>query len=271
VKLLQRATLLIPFALSVLGGLHMSPARAADDDTQILLVATFHLSNPGRDLHNVAVDDVLLPKRQAEIKAAVDALAKFKPDRIGVEWPAAVTDERYAQYREGKLEPSRNEVVQLGFALAKARGLDRVYGLDVDGDFPFGPVMEWAKANGRSGVIDAAMAAGAAEVAHVTDMVKTKTIGGVLRYMNTDAAIAANHAFYPPMLRMGAGDAQPGVDLIAAWTRRNLAICAKLLQTVQPGERVVVFFGQGHVHLLRQCLSEQPGVTLVDPLRYLPR
>ena len=83
------------------------------------------------------------------------------------------------------------------------------------------------------------------------------SIGGVLRDLNTQASIARNHAFYPPMLTLGAGDDQPGVKLLAAWYERNLAICARLLQQVAPGDRIVAFYGQGHIYLLQQCLREQ--------------
>jgi hypothetical protein len=68
---------------------------------------------------------------------------------------------------------------------------------------------------------------------------------------------------------MGGGDEQPGVKLVSAWYERNLAICARLMQKVKPGDRVVAFYGQGHIYLLAQCLREQPNVQLVDPLSYM--
>jgi len=71
------------------------------------------------------------------------------------------------------------------------------------------------------------------------------------------------------LLPLGAGDTQPGANVVAGWHARNLRICAQLLQAVKPGDRAVVFFGQGHIYLLRQCLSEVPEVELIDPLRYL--
>jgi hypothetical protein len=40
--------------------------------------------------------------------------------------------------------------VQLGFRLAKAAGLQNVYGIDVDGDFPYDAVLDFAKAHGQS-------------------------------------------------------------------------------------------------------------------------
>ena len=104
----------------------------------MLLVGTYHFSNPGADLSNVEAVDVTSPDRQAELQAVTDALARFRPDYVGVEWPASDADTAYDQYRAGTLPPSRNEVVQLGFRLAAQRKLERVHGLDVPGDFQIG-------------------------------------------------------------------------------------------------------------------------------------
>jgi quercetin dioxygenase-like cupin family protein len=256
-------TVLIPFT---------APAFAENTaaETEVMLVGTFHMSNPGADLHNVKVDDMLAPKRQAEIEAVADALARFKPTRVAVEWPADVVNERYAKFLAGTLPASHNEVVQLGFRLAHRQGLQQVDGLDVEGDFPFEDVEAWAKAHGRQTEIDRLMADGETEVTKETVLQESTSVGGILRYLNDPQEIARNHSFYPAMLTMGSGAEQPGVKLVSAWYLRNLAICARLLQTLTPGDHGVVFYGQGHVYLLRQCLSEQPGIKVVSSLDYLP-
>ncbi len=246
------------------------PVFAADAaKTQVMLVGTYHFSNPGKDLNNVKAVDVLAAERQRELGKVTTALAKFAPTQVAVEWPAQVVKERYAQFRDGKLPESRNEVVQLGFRLARERGLQTVHGLDVEGDFPFEAVVNWASEHGRRSEIEAMLAGGAKEVAHISALQEQTTIGGVLRDLNSRESIGRNHAFYPPMLTMGAGEDQPGVKLLSSWYTRNLAICARLLQEIKPGDRVVVFYGQGHIHLLQQCLQEQAGVQLVDPLKFL--
>jgi hypothetical protein len=238
---------------------------------RVLIVGTYHMANPGRDLHNVEVDDVLAPARQRQLDAVVSALARFEPNRVAVEWPAELTDERYSKYLAGTLPASRNEVVQLGFRLAQRRALKRVHGVDVEGDFPFEAVQQWAQAHGQTAAIERVMAAGAAEVARISKLHAQRSIGAVLRDLNQPAAIELNHSFYPALLRMGSGTEQPGAALLSAWYARNFAICARLLQAIEPGDRVVVLYGQGHAYLLRQCIAEAPGVDPVDPLEYLPR
>ncbi|UHQ20190.1 DUF5694 domain-containing protein [Lysobacter sp. KIS68-7] len=239
--------------------------------TKVMIVGTFHLDNPGRDVFNVQVDDVLTDKRQKELAAVAASLAKFAPTEVMVEWPQAQTDEQYASFRAGKLPPSRNEVVQLGFRLAKLRELERVHGIDVQGEFPFDPVKAYASSHGMAPRLDAALAGAGHEVQNLSERVREGSIGSVLRYMNSPERALKNHGFYVDMLRYGDGDTQPGARLVGAWYARNLAICARLLQSLPAGGRAVVFYGEGHAYLLRQCIVEAPGVELVEANDYLPK
>lgn len=243
---------------------------SAAEPVSVMIVGDFHMSNPGRDLHNLQVDDVLAPKRQAEIEAIVGGLAGFKPTLVAVEWPADITDQRYDAYRKGALAPSHNEVVQLGFRLAKQAGLSSVAGIDVDGDFPYDAVQAYAGAHGMSDVLAEANAEVETFVKGQDAALRTGTAAGVLRFLNDPAAIAKGNAFYRLMLKVGGGTEQPGADLLTQWYRRNFLICANLVQRAKPGDHVVVFYGSGHSFLLRQCVSEMPGYRLVEPNDYLP-
>ncbi len=265
----SKAAAMTRFLLALYLALSAAFVHAAEP-ARVILVATYHFSNPGQDQANVESVDVSVPTRQAELQAVTDALAKFEPTVVGVEWPADAARAQYAQYLDGSLPSSTNEVVQLGFRLARQRGLAQVHGLDVPGDFPFEAVQAWAQANGKSDALDALMAQAQAITGRITAQQATHSIGGVLREMNTPQAIAESAGFYAEFLRYGSGEQQPGVALNAAWAQRNFGICARLLQALQPGDRAVVFYGQGHVHLLRQCLGVAPGVELVEANEFLP-
>ena len=257
--------------LLAIGLLALGPAVAtAAAPVTVLIVGTFHMSNPGHDLHNVAVDDVLAPKRQAEIAAVVEGLRTFRPTRVAVEWPAALVTERYGAFRAGTLAPSRNEVVQLGFRLARESGLAAVDGIDVGGEFPYDAVAAYASKHGQGGILDSANADVQAFVDDTARRLATGSVGDVLRHLNDPTRIATDNAFYRTMLRIGDADAQPGADLMTAWYRRNFLICARLIQSTQPGDRVVVLYGSGHLFLLRQCVAETPGLQLVEAANYLP-
>src|SRR2546425_494593 len=57
-----------------------TPARA-----EVLVLGTYHMANPGHDIFNMQADDVLAPKRQAEITQLIEVLKRFHPTKIAVE------------------------------------------------------------------------------------------------------------------------------------------------------------------------------------------
>jgi len=69
------------------------------------------MSNPGHDIFNMRADDVLAPKRQAEIAQVIAALKNFHPTKVAVE--GDVGDDRipkrYADYLAGKHNITRND------------------------------------------------------------------------------------------------------------------------------------------------------------------
>lgn len=245
------------------------PAGAAAPPARVLLLGTWHFANPGLDLHNTKSVDVLEAPAQEQIAALVERLTRFDPDRVFVEWPAELTDERYAAFLADALPPTRNEVVQLGFRLARLQGHARVHGIDVEGRFPFEAVLDWARAHGRDGELMAGQGQVAAWTAEIEALQRNEGIVAALRAMNDPGRIDAGHGLYMDMLRFGAGAEQPGADLNTAWFERNMRICALLLQQLQAGERAVVIFGAGHLPWLRRCVIDTPGVELESAARWL--
>jgi len=256
--------------LIVLALVTVAAAAHAEQPARIMIVGTYHMANPGQDLHNMEADDVLAPERQAQIRAVIDALAGFEPTLVAVEWPEDLADERYAKYLADELEPSRNEVVQLGFSLAEQAGLEQVHGIDVEGAFPYAAVQEWAEDNGRADELAALNAEMAERVEKMQNMQSTHTIGEILREDNKPEYTAWGHGFYMRLLGFGASEEQPGAQLLAEWAERNYLICARLLQAVEPGDRAVVFYGSGHNYYLRRCAIDTPGVVLVEANDWLP-
>jgi uncharacterized protein DUF5694 len=260
------------FARSFATALFIALSAAADTTApvQVMILGTFHMANPGHDLHNQKVPDVLAPEQQAQLARVAAGLAGFKPTRIDVEWPQELVAERYPRFLAGTLAPSRNEVVQLGFRLGQLTKA-AVEGIDADGDFPYDAVEAWAKAHGRGEELQAMGAAVEKEVQEQSEALREGGIAGELRLVNEPGRIARGHAFYGTLPRFGGGSEQPGVDLLTAWYKRNFIICARIAQQAKPGDRIVVMFGSGHAFLLRQCVSQIPGWKLVEPAAFVPK
>jgi hypothetical protein len=240
----------------------------------VIVLGTFHFDNPGQDLANSKIDDVLAPKQQAEIGQILSGLERFKPTKVAVESqrrkPGTNLSETYPIYRTGKSEPSRNEVVQVGFALAARMNHPNVYAVDVDGDFPFEAVMAFAQRTGRGDKLGAQLGAIQAWSAQLEKDLATMTLGQALRQHNDPRFVAQGNAFYLDTLRYGALDDQPGANLVSRWYERNMRICARIVQIAEPGDRVVVLYGSGHSYLLRHCLGGVPGYRIVEANDFLP-
>jgi hypothetical protein len=246
-------------------------ASATPAPIQVMVVGLFHMSNPGHDLHNTKAADVLDANQQRQIAAITSALNRFHPTKVAVEWDEPSVAERYPKYLSGTLEASHNEVVQLGFRLAKMAGNKPVYGIDADADMPYEAMINYAKSHGQAAVWDDINASVARSVAYQQNLLEQRGIAATLRYLNSPARMKLDNSWYRDTLRIGSGDDQPAVELLKAWYGRNFRICANLVQLAKPGDRIVVFYGSGHAFLLNQCVAESSGFELVDPNRYLPK
>jgi hypothetical protein len=237
-----------------------TPARA-----EVLALGVYHMANPGRDIFNTQADDVLAPKRQAEIAEVVAALRKFAPTKIAVERNAG--DKRiesdYAGYLAGKHELTRNEIEQLGFRLAKGLGHKAVYAVDADGEFPYQRVVNYARGSGRAKELEAMNGEVAAMVKAQNEYLASHTVLETLLYMNADARVTESQGLYYRMAHLGEPYDWAGADLLADWFRRNVRIYSNVVRLADsPNERVLVIFGAGHLPWLRYNFGSDPTLRL---------
>jgi hypothetical protein len=262
----------IPAWFAIVALLLPGQTRAAE----VMILGTWHMAGPGHDLHNVRADDVLLPKRQRELAAVAEALARFRPTKVAVESLAGgiapVKVEKYKDYSEGNLPASHNEVVQIGFRVANSAGLADVWGIDVEAALPYEPVKHFAQRHGApySDHLDALNASIERQLDGLNRVLRTGTIADALRWLNDPARIDQHAAFYTGMQQFSDAVDHPGPDLVAAWQQRNDAICARLVKLVRRQDRVIVVYGSGHAYLLRQCVRDA-GFELVEAPAYLPK
>ncbi len=241
------------------------PLARKQPQSEVLVVGTFHMANPGRDLFNTKVDDVLSPGRQKEMAQVIAALRKFNPTKIAVE--RAFTDKaigtNYAAYKAGTYELTRNEVDQLGFRLAKELGLDTVHAVDAGGEFPFPRLTDYAKANGRGPELDSLLEEiGTASKAESAYLASHTLLEGLL-HMNSDEQVAQWVGFYYRQAHFGQPWNWAGADLLADWSRRNLRIYSNIMHLIgRKQERVLVIYGAGHLGWLRQMFEDDPTTRL---------
>jgi len=269
----MRSTILCLIAITAIA----LPARAQTANetrrVEVLVLGTYHMANPGHDLFNMKADDVLAPKRQAEIAEVMAALKAFKPTKIAIESDSQKKfDERYAQYLAGKYELTTNEIDQIGLRLAKEMRLPTIYAVDADGDFLFQRVINFAKASGQSAKLDAHMADIGEMVKAQGNYLQTHTVLQTLLYMNSDEKVAQSVGFYYLEAHYGEPGDYAGPDLLAEWYRRNLRIFNNVTKLVtSPDDRILVIFGAGHLGWLRQAFGSDPTLRLRKLEEFAPR
>lgn len=256
--------MILTLSLSAMTVLAQPPAEAAPARAEVLVLGTYHMANPGRDIFNTQADDVLAPKRQAEMAQLIATLAKFRPTKIAVE--SDVSDDRvpkrYAEYLAGKHELSRNEIEQIGFRLAKELGHPTIHPVDSDGEFPYPHVVHYAKATGRSKEFEALNAEVGEMVRKTNAYLGTHTILETLLYMNTDEKVAEDVGFYFRQAEFGEPWDWAGADLVSAWFKRNMRIYSNVMPLAAPGERVLVIYGAGHLGWLQHAFASNPRLRL---------
>jgi len=233
--------------------------------SEVLVLGTYHMSNPGRDVFNMEADDVQSPKRQAEIAQVIAALKKFRPTKIAVERDAL--DKRlskdYADYVAGKHELTRNEIEQLGFRLAKELGHQTIYAVDADGEFPYPHLVNYAKATGRSNELEAIMSQFGVKVKEQGQYLQSHTILETLLYMNADEKVGQENSLYYRLTHFGEPGDWAGADLLSDWFRRNMRIFTNIVKLCDSGnERLLVIYGAGHLGWLQHNVASDPSLRL---------
>jgi hypothetical protein len=122
------------FLLALLIGGATAQAEPPVPKAQVMLLGTFHFSNPGLDAAKTQSLDVTSAESQRYLQALAKRIAtEFKPTRVMLEYaPSSQADiqRRYQDYRRGNFELPVNEIYQLGFRIADDSGLDQVTSFD---------------------------------------------------------------------------------------------------------------------------------------------
>ena len=239
----------------------------------VLVLGAFHMNNPGHDIFNLQVDDVLVAKRQKEIAETVAILKRFRPTKIALEadFGNDQMTKNYEAYLEGKYELTRNERDQIGLRLAKELGHKQIYSIDADGDFPFDKVQEFAKKNGKQRELDDWMKEIPKLLEKESMILRDGTITDLLQFVNRPERIRQDQEEYLDFAQFADGKQYPGPDLLAEWYRRNIRIYANLRNIITSGEdRVLVIFGSGHLYWLQRDVIDSRDLELVRLLDYLP-
>lgn len=240
---------------------------------KVAMLGMFHFGKT-TDIASIKIENLLGEQRQQEILSLIDYLALYKPTKILVEYPFEMTDSinaRYQKYLEGKFAMTANEIYQIGFRLAKKMEHQKVYGIDHQMDLPFEALMLFCQENNQMDAmqkfiseIQEYTAAETVELAHTR-------LSTFLRDRNSDTADQRmNRVYVQDMLAYGNLKNEVGVELTAAWYKRNLMMLNNISRTIDsPEDRILVIVGAAHRAMMKDFILTRDDMQYVEIGDYL--
>ena len=271
-----------PLLVIVLSLVCMSMFAQTTSKIPVLTLGSFHFNFPNLDVQKIdRVDqiDVLDPEYQKEIEAIVTDLARFKPTIIVIERQPdqqSKVDSLYQAYLKGLHRLSRREDEQIGFRLAKASVIKRLYCVDEWGNFSekVSNIME-GKDSIRTQRFESFYFSNpdSPKKTKVKPTIKANGIRKELLLINDEQRIRESLGDYLVGIfkyEEKEGDFL-GVDFeTGRWFNRNLKIFRNIQRIkMSSGDRMVVIFGSGHLNLLNYFFECSPEYELVKVKDYL--
>lgn len=188
----------------------------AEESVQVMVLGSYHMGNPGQDVHNIQAADVTTDARQTQLAAVATAVAAFGPTAVAVERVTEAPgyrDPGYEAFDPVQLRDNPNERVQVGYRLAHQSRLEVVYGIDeqpVEGEpdyFPYGKLQKHVADTGQEAAFSEMGATIGRELGEFEARQATESIAELLIVANQ---VLSNASFYYKMLSFDVGEAQPG-------------------------------------------------------------
>lgn len=249
---------------------------------EILLLGSFHFNQTALDIFD--------EKSQRQLARLNEKLATFAPDAICVEAdiksqstvdelyqrldPAGFSDadtmrssslgeiEAYGQTVRATYD---NEIIQIGFRLAKQLGHERVCAIDDElplADEALGKAIGPYKERWEQGL------------SHINDWCaeeeRAKCLIAYLQFLNYSEWTERNHRWlYVRACKVGHYPDYAGAQMTASWYERNLRIFSNLCAVAAENKRVLVVYGAGHLKLLREWIEACDDFELCPATAYL--
>ncbi len=268
-----------------------SPAGTTDpfegvEQASVLLLGTFHFDDPELDSYKPEISwDPPTDEHQAEIDEIIELLGLYRPSRIAVEWDSnrqQKLDAAYDAWLEGRVSLGSSESQQIGFRLARKLAHPTVHAVDVSGRSYFPDMTEEEyerRLSEAMGEADPALVQRQIDLEErynatyrLDESVKvTLPLREYLLRANEPEQIASGHGHYLiGSFYLGKDDDYLGPDMKTEWYNRNLRIFRNIQRvSSEPGERIVLIIGSGHLPILRQAVTASPEYKLVEVGEYL--
>ncbi len=270
--------LLTFYCLLLMTQMVVGQSNPARPKTQMMTLGSFHFNYPNLDVVKTDQKDqisVLEEPYQSDIIAICKAIEAFRPTKIAIEVdPSGQSkiDSLYQLYRAGDFTLGKDESYQLGFRIAGALDLNRVYCVNDWGrHYPhiealfadsvrLSRLEKYFYSNGDSIYNDDA------------SQPVTSIIDELIRLNNPEDIKERLSGYLMGMFKYEeqAGDFT-GVDFqTGRWFSRNMRIFRNIQRLDQePDDRILLIIGRDHLNVLNWFFEVSKAYELVSPLPYL--
>ncbi|MDO4317555.1 MAG: DUF5694 domain-containing protein [Lachnospiraceae bacterium] len=235
--------------------------------TEIILLGTFHF--PDRY-------DIFSEQVQDELERFVNRLSELRPTKLAVEMAACEQSrlqEFYrrfepshltSEYRFGELVrygskigfTSLNEIVQVGFRLARKLRHDTVYAVDEDIVLSDELLETCSEALSEpSEKFNRFFQAATAD--------REMMLEDMYRLHNDKQYASLDHNMYLHLNRVNKGSYE-GSRLVLAWYERNLKIFSNIQNLCEPGDRILLIIGSSHKRILENLVRDYSEMRLLE-------
>jgi len=235
---------------------------------QIMVLGTFHMQSKN-DIKNFQQTDKVL-NLENEIIQLVDAIAAFNPTHIAVEQRKtrqSQLDVEYSDYlASGSNDP--DEIVQIGFRLAKKLGLEQVHAVDWmelgAAQHGCGEVIDYLKTNQPQ------LSAEIEAFEEPTVDLEKETLRDAYVRLNSTGYTKNTLAYYMNYARIGSEEYY-GNGWLIWWYQRNLNIFTNTMSLAEGEDekRILMLIGAAHKGILEQFFRNSQVFEVVDTSAYL--
>lgn len=261
--------------LSISSFTNQITAQPASPRIKVYLLGTFHFSQTD------STYNVLDEKHQQSIQKLCQIIAKQQPDKVFIERQPEYEFQNkidslftlFSKMKSRKLR-AKNELVQVGFRVAKMLGHKKVYQCDHPGRYGslYSNSLQYAKTNNQIGYLDATVQGTAVredDLVNEDSLMQNSTLLEYIKWINSDAVMSTSHASYVsnyPLVgskdfyNYDDDDTLVGAEVIADWYRRNIMIYTKMINQLSFDEKAIfLIMGGDHIPILRHLFESNPN------------
>lgn len=240
-----------------------------DKSLNVLLFGTFHFANfnpkNNSDVVQVNISDVLSENNQKEIEKITNAIIKFNPDKIFIEYPVSKQrrlDSIYTNFSTSDYsQENRNEKIQIGFRLGKMLKHKKLFAMDYRTSFPYDSLVNQMKNAEQFDLLKK----DSLDLARIEKnenklFSSKKPLTDILYYHNDESYRKSDINWYLSVANQGGNkDNFVGSYLASEWYRRNLYMYSIIQKTVEKNdEKIMILAGASHIGMFKDFIDKNP-------------